>query len=124
MGLGGRARAHVSTLLKLHDKYALTALCDIDESRLRAVAENVRAKPYVDVEKMINKEKLDVCLIGVQAEGHHIVAKALAERGIHILTETPIAITTSCADQMIEAARESGVLLEVSENVPVGLMNV
>jgi predicted dehydrogenase len=41
----------------------------------------------------------------------------LAEHKIHILTETPIALTVPCANAMIEVARDNGVLLEVSENV-------
>jgi len=102
----------------MRDKYRLAALCDVDESRLMAVAKDTRAKLYRDAEKMIDEEKMDVCLIAVQPEGHHVVAKALAEQGVNILTETPISITTTCADQMIEAARSSDVLLEVSENVP------
>jgi len=118
IGVGGRARSHIPTLLKLGDKYRLVAICDVDATRLRNAAEETRAAPYLDVMEMLNKEKLDACLIAVQAEGHHIMAKALAERGIHILTETPVAITVACTDQMIETAKEYGVFLEVSENVP------
>jgi len=118
IGAGPRARSHLPTLLKLGDRYRLTAICDIDEARVKSAAEETGAKPYTDLEEMLSEERLDACLIAVQAEGHHIVAKALAERGIHILTETPIAITVACADQMIEASKENGVVLEVSENVP------
>lgn len=118
IGVGERARSHIQTLLKIEEKYRLVALCDVDAARVKNVAEVTGAKPYIDLEKMLDKEKLDTCLIAVQAEGHHIVAKALAQRGIHILTETPIAITVACADQMIEVTKENGVFLEVSENVP------
>jgi len=118
IGFGRRARSHIPVLQKLDDKYRLIAICDIDESRVKTAAEETKAKPYTDLEKMLSKEKLDACLIAVQAEGHHIVARTLAERGIHIITETPIAITVACADQMIEKAKDNGVFLEVSENVP------
>jgi predicted dehydrogenase len=118
IGTGSRARSHIPVILKLCDIYKLVAVCDIDEARVKKVAEETKAKPYTDIEKMLNKEELDVCLISIQAEGHHIVAKVLAERGIHILTETPLAITVACAEQMIRAAKDNGVLLEVSENVP------
>ena len=118
IGAGGRARVHLSTLLKLSDRYRVIAICDVNAARAKEAAEKTRAKPYLDLEKMLDREKIDACLIAVQAEGHHILAKMLAERGVHVLTETPMAITLACTDQMIEAARENGVFLEVSENVP------
>jgi len=118
IGVGARAQSHIPTLLKLRDKYRLVAVCDVDAARVKSIAEETGAKPYTDIEEMLDKEKLDACLIAVQAEGHHIIAKTLAERGIHTLTETPIAITVACADQMIKASRENDVVLEISENVP------
>jgi predicted dehydrogenase len=65
---------------------------------------------------MLDKEKLDVCLVATQAESHHVIARALAERKVNIVTETPIAVTVPCANLMINAAKENDVLLEVSEN--------
>lgn len=118
VGAGGRAKSHISVLLKLKDKYRLTAVCDVDVNRAKSTADEVGVKAYSDLEKMLDEEKLDVCLIAVQAEGHHVIANILAQKGIHILTETPIAITVACADYMIKVARENTVLLEVSENVP------
>jgi len=118
IGAGSRSRSHLPVLLKLRDRYKLRAVCDIDGAIAKSVAEEIGAKPYTDIEEMLIRERLDVCLISIQAEGHHIVAKALAERGVHILTETPIAITVACADQVIDAVRDHGVLIEVSENVP------
>lgn len=118
IGAGSRARSHIHVLLKLRDKYRLTAICDVDALRAKSVADSVGVKAYDDLERMLNEERLDACLIAVQAEGHHVVANALAQKGMHILTETPIAITVTCADYMIKVAKENGVLLEVSENVP------
>jgi predicted dehydrogenase len=117
VGCGGRAMSHVNTLLKLRDKFEIVAVCDVDTARALHASMKARARPYTDILAMLSKEKMDVCLVAVQAEGHHVVAKALAENGVNILTETPIAITLPCADQMIEAAKDHGVLLEVSENV-------
>jgi hypothetical protein len=118
IGAGGRAKAHFATLPKLSDRFDVTAVCDIDVNRANEAAAIFNAKAYDDVERMLESEKLDVGFIAIQAEGHHVLTKALAEKGIHILTETPMAITLACAEQMIEVAERNGVLLEVSENVP------
>lgn len=118
IGAGKRSMAHINTLLKLRDKFKITAVCDINGERAESAARMAEAKPYTNLLKMLSNERIDVCLIAIQAEGHHVIAKTLAERGVHFITETPLAITLACANQMIEAARDSGVLLEVSENVP------
>jgi predicted dehydrogenase len=116
IGTGGRARAHLAVIPKLSDRYRLVAVCDIDEERAKTVADEMGVPAYTDVEEMLDRESVDVGLIAVQAEGHHPLARLLAERKVHIVTETPIALTVPCADAMIQAARENGVLLEVSEN--------
>ncbi len=116
VGPGGRARAHLPIIPKLSDKYRLVAVCDIDEEKAKAVATEMGVNAYTDLEEMLDKEKLDVCLVATQAESHHVIARALAERKVNIITETPIALTVPCANAMIKAAKENGVLLEVSEN--------
>jgi len=116
IGTGGRARAHLAVIPKLFDRYRLVAVCDLDEARAQTVAAEIGVNAYTDMEEMLDREQVDVGLIAVQAEGHHPLARRLAERKVHILTETPLALTVPCADAMIQAARENGVLLEVSEN--------
>lgn len=116
IGPGGRARAHLPIIPNLSDKYRLTAVCDIDEERAKAAATEMGVNAYTDLEEMLDKEKLDVCLVATQAESHHVIARLLAERKVNIITETPIALTVPCADAMIKAAEKNGVLLEVSEN--------
>lgn len=118
IGAGGRAKSHFSTLRKLSDRFEVVAVCDLDPSRAEEGARYFEVKAYTDLLDMLNSERIDVGFIAVQAEGHHPIAVELAERGIHILTETPIAITNLCARRMIEAASNNGVILEVSENVP------
>jgi predicted dehydrogenase len=116
VGPGGRARAHLPVIRILSDRYRLVSVCDIDEERAKAVAAEMEVNAYTDLEEMLDEEKLDVCLVATQAESHHVIARALAERKVNIITETPIALTVPCANAMIEAASENGVLLEVSEN--------
>lgn len=117
IGAGGRAGAHFPIIRKLSDKYKLIGVCDIDEERAKNIASSMGANAYTDFEKMLDKEKPDVCLITTQAESHHAIGCVLAERKINIITETPIALTVPCANLMIESAKKNNVLLEVSENV-------
>jgi len=117
VGTGGRARAHLPIIPRLSDKYCLVSVCDIDKEKVTEVATSMNIHAYTDIEEMLDKEKLDVCLIATQAESHHVIAQVLAKKKVNILTETPIALTVPCANLMIDTAKENGVFLEVSENV-------
>ncbi len=116
IGLGGRSRAHLAVLPVLSDRFRLISVCDIDAERAQAVAGQMGANPYTDLQEMLDSEKHDVALITAQPELHHPIARMLAENKVHILSETPIAHTLPCADMMIRAADDNGVFLEVSEN--------
>ncbi len=116
IGLGGRSSAHLAVLPILSDRYRLVGVCDVDAEKARSVAGKLGANAYTDLDEMLESETLDAALIAVQPEIHHPIARVLAERKVHILTETPIAHTLPCADMMIRAAEDNGVFLEVSEN--------
>jgi len=118
IGVGSRAKAHLDTIPRLADKYRLAAVCGLTPERVGQVAKEAGVNAYTNLEEMLDREQLDVGLINVQPEGHHLIARCLAERKIHVLSETPIALTLPCMDAMIETAKDNNVVLEVSENVP------
>jgi predicted dehydrogenase len=117
IGTGGRAQAHLSTIPRLHDAYSLRAVCDVDPVRAQEVGARYGVPGYSDVVEMLERERPQVALIAVPPDGHHILTVRCAERGVHVLCETPIATTLPCADIMIQAAREHGIQLEIAENV-------
>jgi len=117
IGVGGRGRAHLNTLMKLRNFFEVVALCDVDPSRL-SIARDLGVRAFTSVEKMLSSVKVDVALVAIHPEGHHIVTRVLAENGVHVLSETPIAYSLKCARDMIKVCEKYGVFLEVSENVP------
>lgn len=117
IGVGKRALDHIKTLRKLDEIFEIVALCDVDHSRL-AISKRLGTKAFTSVKEMLINTKPELALIAVQAEGHHVITKVLAEEGIHVLCETPIAISLRCAREMISISEKCGILLEVSENVP------
>ena len=117
VGVGGRAGAHLSTIPKLTDAYHLAAVCDIRESQAQQVAAKYGVSGYTSVEKMLDAERLDVILIAAPPEGHHVITKQAAERGVHVVSETPMSFSLACAKLMLEIAETHNTHLEVSENV-------
>ncbi len=117
VGTGGRAQTHLSTIRKLHDLYTLCAVCDADAARAEENGAKWGAKSYTDVRSLLDAEKPDVVSIVVPPDAHHVIATLSAERGAHVITETPITTTLGMADAMMDACIRHGVKLEVSENV-------
>ena len=60
---------------------------------------------------------MQVVVIATPAETHHLVAKAVAERGVHMLIETPLGTTRAMMDFTAEVVARAGVKVEVGENM-------
>src|SRR5262245_3112687 len=107
-GVFGREHARVySEAAGAH----LGALCDIDESRGRKVAEHYGATFIADYREVIGK--VDAVSLAVPTESHQAIACALLKAGIAVLVEKPIARSLDEADRIIEAASSSKAVLQV-----------
>ena len=69
--------------------------------------------PYSDFAQFLNHRPMDLVAIGSPSGLHAEQGIAAARRGLHILTEKPIDITTERADAMIAEAEKAGVKLGV-----------
>lgn len=117
IGAGRRGGgSHLPVIAKLKDIYNLVAICDIDEDTATQYAKQYNANPYTNVRDLVEHEKIDVVDITVPGVAHHSIACFLADAGIHIICETPIAVTLPTSDMMIESAKKNNIKLEVAEN--------
>lgn len=117
VGAGRRGGgAHLPVIAKLKDVYNLVAVCDIDEETATRYAKQYGATPYTNVRALVEQEELDVVDITVPGVAHHAIACFMADAGVHILCETPIAVTLPTTDLMIARANANNVKLEVAEN--------
>ena len=117
VGAGRRGGgAHLPVIDKLKDVYNLVAICDIDQAVAQQYAEQYGANPYTNVRDLVAHEKLDAVDITVPGVAHHAIACFMADAGVNIIVETPIAVTLPMTDLMIEASQRNNVKLEVAEN--------
>ncbi len=117
VGAGRRGGgAHLPVIAKLKDVYNLVAICDIDEEVATRYAKEYGATPYTNVRDLVDREELDVVDITVPGVAHHAIACFMADAGVHILCETPIAVSLPTTDLIIERAKANNVKLEVAEN--------
>jgi UDP-N-acetyl-2-amino-2-deoxyglucuronate dehydrogenase len=68
---------------------------------------------YQDLNAFMNHRPMDMVIIGSPSGLHAGQGIAAARRGLHVLTEKPIEISTVRADALIEAAKQAGVQLGV-----------
>lgn len=105
---GGHARTFASM-----SEATLTAVADVNPATAERVAQETGATAYADASEMLSSGAIDAVLIATPHFFHPTVAIEAASKGIHVLSEKPIAVTVSAADAMIEACDKAGVLLGV-----------
>ncbi len=91
----------------------VVAVYGTNAAKVRRLADACGARPYSDLEGFLQHSPLNMVAIGSPSGLHAIHGIAAARRGLHVLTEKPIDISTENADKLIAAARESGVKLGV-----------
>jgi predicted dehydrogenase len=75
------------------------------------VAEALGARPFPTLESLL--DEVEALIVVTPTSTHRDVAVAALRRGIHVFIEKPIAPSLEEADQILEAAREGGALVQV-----------
>ena len=100
----------------LQDEIELVAFCDTDESRARLFAEQYRAghaATFTDHRAMFDRAKLDLAIVCLPPFAHSDEVECAAERGVHVLIEKPVALTSEHAWRMVESAERAGLKTQV-----------
>ena len=110
IGVGAFGREHARVYSEVPGSH-LVAVCDIDESRGRPVAERYGAEFTSNYRDLLGQ--VEAVSLTVPTESHQAIACELLAAGVAVLVEKPIARTLEEADQIIDAARRSGAVLQV-----------
>src|SRR5712671_1886958 len=70
-------------------------------------------KPFADLDAFLSHRPMQAVILGSPSGRHAEQGIAAAQRGLHVLTEKPIDISTKRADALIDAANRAGVKLAV-----------
>lgn len=101
--------------VKLGSNAELVAIVSRDAERGAAAAEKVGAPyTYTSIDA-IDKSIVDGVFLVLPCAQHAPYAVAAARRGLHVISEKPMAPTVADCRQMVDAAREHGVLLAVAQ---------
>jgi predicted dehydrogenase len=112
IGVGGMGGAHCSVLSEL-EEVDLVAVADVNEETARSVGEKYGSKPFTDYKDLIDNGGVEVVAVVTPHFFHPPIAKYAASRGIHVLSEKPLAVTVKAAQEMVDACEKAGVFLGV-----------
>ena len=113
-GMGKHHSEHIAATRGLE----LTAICDRDSARLDVAREEQgnQVATFLDSAEMIESGIIDLAIVIVPHRYHAPVAKTLLEAGIHVITEKPFTVRVSEADELINLAKQNGVMVSVYHN--------
>jgi predicted dehydrogenase len=117
LGAGRRGNEHIRSILALPDLYELVAVCDVSPAAGAAAVAIAGARAHTSVADFLSREGLDVVVITTPRETHHIMVKIVAEHGVNMLIETPLATTRAMMDVIEETAAATDLKIEVAENM-------
>ena len=114
VGCGRIAGKHLEALKMHADRAELVAVCDTDKARLSvAVAENGGVAGYASLGDMLAEVTADVVILTTPSGMHSTQTIQVAEAGIHVMTEKPMATRWQDGVRMVEACDKAGVHLFV-----------
>ncbi|MCY3762615.1 MAG: Gfo/Idh/MocA family oxidoreductase, partial [Gemmatimonadetes bacterium] len=87
----------------------LVAVCDADEKRLEAGAEEFGCRGYTDYGSFLADQAVEVVNIATPSGSHAKLGIPAARAGKHLIVEKPADIAVERIDAMIAACEENGV---------------
>ena len=91
----------------------LVAVADIDKDIVKKQEKDFGIKGYTDYEEMLEKEELDAIAIVTPDHLHRKIALNGAKKKKHLFVEKPLDVTVEGCDEIIKAASENNLLLQV-----------
>jgi len=91
----------------------LTAVSDVDSEIVKKISQEHKVPGFTDYEKLLKSDLIDAVLIATPHYFHPEIGIKAMKKGIHSLSEKPIAVSVAAADKFLQAAKKSGVVFAV-----------
>ncbi len=106
VGVGGMGSSHVRDLATLPN-VELVAVCDVDHAVADRLAAQYGVRAYYSHEDLLAREQPQAITIATPHYDHTPIAIAALGRGVHVLTEKPLAVHVRDAQRMITAYEQA-----------------
>lgn len=95
----------------------VAAVCDSNPDRIAAALEiSPDAQTFADAEAMLNAPGIDLVVISTPPNSHFDWAHKALTRGLHVILEKPMALTSDQCDELMKLAAAEKLLLVVYQN--------
>ena len=111
-GGGGITETHARAVRECAD-LEVVAFCGTNAEKTAALAEEYGARHFSRLDDMLRAVPLDLVVIGSPSGLHAEQGLEAVARGLHVLVEKPIDVTTERADALIDAAEKADLRLGV-----------
>jgi len=115
VGCGRIAANHFEALRKHASNAELIAVCDTDTAALERAVAATGARGYESLAQLLESADADIVVLCTPSGLHSQQTIKVAQRGIHVLTEKPMATRWVDGLEMVRACDEAGVLLFVAK---------
>jgi len=118
-GVGGMGKAWRDNATLNSPDFDVVAIADISDSALVEASDQLQIPPdrrFKDLASALSEVEADAVLTVTPPPVHVEHAKLAFARGLHLLTEKPIADTLANAKLMVDLARKAGKQLTVAQN--------
>ena len=113
VGCGRIARNHVDALQVHADRAELVDVCDVDRERAEEAASGNGAAVHTSMESLLAETSADIVVLATPSGLHPEQTIQAARKGIHVMTEKPMATRWHDGKRMVRACDEAGVRLFV-----------
>ncbi|MEE8574379.1 MAG: Gfo/Idh/MocA family oxidoreductase [Thermodesulfobacteriota bacterium] len=110
IGTGYLGKFHAEKYAGL-DSAELVGIVDIDGERAAEVAGSLGCDSYTSYEEIL--DKVDAVSIVTPTETHFSIGRDFLSKGVNVLMEKPMTVTSDEAEELIEIAEKTGVVLQV-----------
>ncbi len=111
IGVGGIAGNYRRSLKQL--QHPVAAVCDINEDRAKAIADEENATPYINHQEMLQQGKPDVVFTCIPPGAHTTQVADSAKSGAAVFVAKPVAQDLATAQIACDAISVSGVINQV-----------
>ena len=114
VGAGFIARAYADLLASGEHGAVAAGVADVVAESAKAMADRLGCRAFDDPADLVEVEGLEAVVLCTPPATHVALTELFAQRGVHVLSEKPLARSCAEAEAMVDAAERGGVLLSMA----------
>jgi len=113
VGCGRIAKKHFDSISTYPNEFELVSVCDNEQTALQLATDTYKVTGYLSLTDMLKNEELDAISICTPSGIHPEQTVEIAEAGVHVISEKPMATRWSDGVKMVKACDNANVRLFV-----------